>query len=156
MSWDALAAIAQIVAALAVVITLIYLALQIKHANVQAEVESHRHTWDMLNQWCDLVSNSVETAEVVVKGRRSLGELDDAEYLMFEHIHIRMLNTLESWFVQFAKTAKDKAFKAQQMENLEGIAQGYFSYPGARQLWGEIRDYFPTIAHIVDSALEDA
>ena len=156
MNLEAIAAIAQVVAALAVVVTLFYLAIQIKHANIQAEVESHRHVWDLLNQWCDLISSSTETAEVVVKGRRSLDELDEAERLMFEHVHIRLLNTLESWYLQFAKTAKDKALKAKQMENLEGIAQSYFSYPGTRELWSGLRDHFPAIAHIVDAALNDA
>lgn len=156
MGLEALAAIEQIVAALAVVITLFYLALQIKQANVQAEVESHRHIWDLLNQWCDLISSSTETAEIVVKGRKSIGELGEAEYLMFEHVHIRLLNTPESWLLQFDKTARDKAFKTQQMENLKGIARGYFSYPGTRELWGGLRDHFPAIAHVVDSALGDA
>jgi len=155
MNWEALAAIGQIVSALAVVVTLIYLAIQIRQANVQSEIEAHRHTWDMLNQWCDLVSSSVETAAIVAKGRNSIQDLDETEYLMFEHIHLRMLNTLESWHLQFAKTAKDQKFKAQQMENLHGIAQGYFSHPGTKELWRSLRDYFPTIAHIVDSALDD-
>lgn len=155
MNWEALAAIGQVASALAVGVTLIYLAIQIKHANVQSEIEAHRHTWDMLNQWCDLVSGSVETASIVVKGRASLQDLTQTEYLVFEHIHLRMLNTLESWHLQFAKTARDRKFKAQQMENLRSIAEGYFSHPGTRELWLRLREYFPTIADIVDSALAE-
>ena len=156
MNWEAVAAIGQILGAFAVFVTLIYLAIQVKHANVQAEIESHRHTWDMLNQWCDLVSSSKETAAIVTRGRKSLEDLSEDELLMFEHVHLRMLNTLESWFLQFHRTAKDKAFISQQMENLSGIAEGYFDFPGTRALWERLRHYFPTIAHIVDAGLEKA
>lgn len=155
MTWEALAAIGQILGALAVFITLVYLAIQVKHANVQAEVESHRHTWDMLNQWCDIVSSSRETAAVVSKGRKSLQSLDETESLIFEHVHLRMLNTLESWFLQIDRTAQDHTYKSQQLENLSGVARGYFSYPGTRQLWTALRGYFTTISDIVDAALDD-
>lgn len=154
MNWEALAAVGQILGALAVFITLIYLTVQVKHANTQAEIESHRHTWDMLNQFCDLLSSSRETAAVVNKGRGALQELSADERLMFEHVHLRLLNTLESWQLQIDRTAKSRKYKAQQLENLSGIAKGYFGFPGTRELWDSLREYFPTISQTVDSALD--
>ncbi len=35
------------------------------------------------------------------------------------------------------------------------IAQGYFGFPGTKDLWGGLRDYFPTISDIFDAALDD-
>jgi len=44
MNWEALGALAEIVAAAAVVITLLYLAIQVRHSNRQTEIDSLRHT----------------------------------------------------------------------------------------------------------------
>ena len=97
MNWDAIAAIGELVGATAVVITLIYLSRQFRQANRQGEIEALRHTWDNLNQICDVFAESKEKADIVMRGRRSLDSLDPEEDLIFEHIHIRLLNTLESW-----------------------------------------------------------
>jgi hypothetical protein len=96
MNWDAFGAIAEMVGAAAVVATLLYLAVQLRAANRQTELESFRHTWDGLNQFCDLLSSSKDMASIVNRGRESLSSLDADETLMFEHLHLRLLNTLES------------------------------------------------------------
>ena len=58
MNWEAFGAIAEMVGAAAVVATLLYLSIQVRTANRQAELESFRHTWDGLNQFCDVLSSS--------------------------------------------------------------------------------------------------
>jgi len=153
MNWEALGAIGEIVGALAVVATLIYLAVQIRVANKQAELESLRHTWDSLNQFCDALTTSKETASIVNRGRVSLEHLDADEALMFEHLHIRLLNTLESWHLQIVRTSPPGEYRNTQLQNLSGIATGYFSFPGTRELWSRIGDYFAPIQPLVDEAL---
>ena len=156
MNWDAIAAIGEIIGALAVVVTLIYLSRQIRHANQQGEIEAFRHTWDNLNQFCDAFSESRDKASIVVRGRRDLSSLDDEESLIFEHIHIRLLNTLESWHLQINRTSKPGAYRDAQLANLAGIAEGYLTYPGTRELWNRIGHYFEPIKGLVDEALTHA
>ena len=70
MNWEAIGAIGEVAAAAGVIITLGYLALQIRQSNKQAELESFRHNWDGLNQWCDSLSESTERASIINRGRR--------------------------------------------------------------------------------------
>ena len=153
MNWEAAGTIGEIVGSIAVVISLIYVSLQIRHANKQSEIDSLRHTWDGLNQMCDRMSESKETASIINRGRNALGSLDDDERLIFEHIHLRLLNTLELWYMQVTQTSRSGPYKESQIANLEGLVAGYLDYPGCRELWDELRNYFEPIADIVDSNL---
>jgi hypothetical protein len=158
MNWDAIGAAGEIIGSVAVVVSLVYVSLQIRHANKQSEIAALRHTWDGLNQFCDQLSKSPETASIINRGRADLGSLNDDEYLIFEHIHLRLLNTLESWYLQVTQTSKPGEYRDQQLANIAGIVGGYLGSPGGRELWSRLRDYFPTIAGIVDANLsgEDA
>jgi hypothetical protein len=132
MNWEAITAVGEIVGALAVVITLVYLSRQIRQANLQSEIEALRHTWDNLNQFCDALSQSKERAHLVLRGRRDLSDLDPAETLIFEHIHLRLLNTLESWHLQVERTSAPGAYKKTQLSNMAGVAAGYLGTRGRR------------------------
>jgi hypothetical protein len=154
MNWDAMGAIGEIVGAAAVVATLVYLSVQIRSANRQAEIEALRHSWDGLNQFCDQLSRP-DIASIVNRGRESLANLDPDERLIFEHIHIRLLNTMESWHLQIDRTSPPGPYRDTQMGNLAGIAEGYFGFPGTRELWGVIGYYFVPIKGLVDGALGD-
>ena len=153
MNWEAAGTIGEIIGSIAVVVSLIYVSLQIKHANRQSEIDALRHTWDNLNTFCDRLSESVETASVVTRGRASLKSLDENETLIFEHIHLRLLNTLESWYLQVTQTSKPGPYRDSQIANLESIVAGYLDHPGTRDLWGRLRPYFESIAEIVDANL---
>lgn len=154
MDWQTIGTVGEIVGSIAVVVSLIYVSLQIRHANKQSEIDALRNTWENLNQLCDVFASSKETASIINRGRASLGSLDEEEYLIFEHIHLRLLNTLESWYLQVTQTSKPGEYQDAQLANLSGIASGYLGYPGTQELWGRLRDYFIPIASVVDEALE--
>ena len=153
MDWEAAAIVGEIVGSIAVVISLVYLSVQIRHANKQSEIDSLRHTWDGLNQFCDRLSESTDTASIVNRGRQSLQSLDGDEYLVFEHIHLRLLNTLESWYLQVTQTSKPGPNLDSQLANISGIASGYFGDPGSGEMWRILRPYFESIAEFIDSGL---
>jgi hypothetical protein len=76
--------------------------------------------------------------------------------LMFEHLHLRLLNTLESWHFQIMRTSRPGEYRDTQIANLSGIAAGYFCSPGTRELWDRLRHYFVPIRDLVDGALARA
>ena len=153
MNWDAIGAIAEAVGTVAVLITLIYLAIQLRIANKQREIDSLRHNWDGLNQICGLLSESPEKASIILRGRNSLQDLSDEERLIFQGIHIHMLNTIEAWYLQLMETSPAGDYRDRQVENMGQIVVFLFDFPGARELWSEMRDHFTPIAHIFDGAL---
>ena len=153
MNWDAISAVAETVGTIVVVITLLYLSVQIRIANKQREVESLRHTCDGINRMCELLCESTEKASIVQRGRESLDNLTDEERMVFEFMHIRILNTVESWYMQLMETSPTGEYRDQQLENISGVITYMLNYPGAQEIWGMVRHTFVPVQSLVDDAL---
>ena len=134
MNWDAISAVAETVGTIVVLITLLYLSVQMRIANKQREMESLRHTYDGLNQMCELLSESTEKASIVKRGRESLENLTDEERIVFEFMHIQIFNTVESWYMQLMETSPPGEYRDQQLENIAGVVVYILNYPGAQEI----------------------
>ena len=106
MNWDAIGAIAEGVGAIAVVVTLAYLAVQMRIANKLHQLESFRYVNVRLEKICEWFSHSVENASIINRGRKSLTSLDDDERLVFKYIHFQTFNAIEVWYMQLMATSK--------------------------------------------------
>jgi len=153
MNWEVIGTIGEIVGSIAVVISLVYVSLQIRHANKQSELDALRHTWDSTMRLCDRMSESLETASIINRGRHSLESLDEDEYLIFEFIHHRLLSTIEVWYMQVTETSQPGPYLDNQLNNMAEIIKGYVGYPGTRDLWRSLRHYYHPIAELVDENL---
>ena len=61
----------EVFGAIAVLITLLYFAKQVRQLNKQGHLEAFQHMQDQLNTYLRHISESEETAELAVKGRQS-------------------------------------------------------------------------------------
>ena len=156
MNWDAIGAVAETVGTILVLITLIYLAIQVRIANKQREIESLRHTYDGINRICELLSETTEKASIVLRGRESLENLTDEEQMVFEFMHIRILNSVESWYMQLMDTSPPGEYRDQQLENIVAIIVYFFESPGAQEIWGMAKHTFVPVQKLVDDALSSA
>ena len=155
MNWDAISAISEVVGTLAVLITLIYLAIQMRIANKQRELETFRHSYDGTNEFCELFSEP-DRADIVVRGRESLSNLTEAERLAFVFLHIRVLNTLESWYMQTMRTTRPGKYRDQQLQNIGAIIAAMFCFDGALEAWNEVKDTFLPFQEFFDNAVRSA
>ena len=156
MNWDAIGAVAEAVGTIVVLITLLYLAVQMRVANKQRELESLRHNYDSLNRLCELLSESTEKASIVLRGRESLENLTDEERMVFEFIHIRILNSIESSYMQLMETSPPGEYRDQQLENIAALIVYFIKYPGAQEIWGMAKHTFVPVQKFVDDALSSA
>jgi hypothetical protein len=125
-------------------------------ANKQREMESLRHTYDGLNKMCELLSESTEKASIVKRGRESLENLTDEERMVFEFIHVRILNTVESWYMQLMETSPPGEYRDQQLENIARVVVYMLKYPGTQEIWGMAKHTFVPVQKLVDDALSSA
>lgn len=154
MNWDAIAAVGQAVGALAVVVTLAYLARQVRQANRQALLSSFQHTYDSINHFLESTLASGEVADIVVRGRESYEALSAAERLRFDHFHLIVLNIVESHLFQVDRTADrmEKDYRAWAQENMKAVVQGYLAFPGTRSFWSHVEGFFEPRARTFISA----
>jgi len=92
MSWDAIAAVAEITSALVVLVTLVFLARQIRQSNRIAQGEAER-VWFL--SWHEVVASTtadLETTQLYKQGLHSFSSLDDDQKAMFHTILVGMMD----------------------------------------------------------------
>ena len=131
MNWEMVSALGQAVAAVAVIPSLIYLAVQIREQNK----ERRRAGINILTaQWSDLVRSAQESREFAVtflQGMRSFEDLDAPDKLMFSAFFTRYTRNCEGMFIYYRDGALEKAL----WDEVERTMTDYFAYPGVREWW---------------------
>lgn len=131
MNWEMLSALGQLVAAVGVIPSLIYLAIQIREQNK----ERRRAGINVLTaQWGDLVRSAQESADfsaVFLKGMRSFNDLEPVDKLRFSAFFTRFTRNCEAMFLYYRDGALDKALWGE----VERTISDYFAYPGVKEWW---------------------
>src|SRR5205807_7073419 len=108
MNWEMLSAIGQLVAAIGVIPSLVYLAIQIREQNK----ERRRAGINILTaQWSDLVKSAQESADfaaLFLEGIRSFDRLDPVAKLRFSAFFTRFTRNCEGMFLYYRDGALDK------------------------------------------------
>jgi hypothetical protein len=131
MNWEMLSAIGQLVAAVGVIPSLIYLAIQIREQNK----ERRRAGINVLTaQWSDLVKSAQESADfsaVFLDGIRSFHSLDPVGKLRFSAFFTRFIRNCEGMFLYYRDGALEEALWGE----VERTISDYFAYPGVKEWW---------------------
>lgn len=134
MTIQDLGSLGELVAALATIVTLAYLALQIRGANQATLLSTVQHSYDSLNGFCDTILQSSELASIVLRGRKAYTDLDEIERIRFGHLHLRILNTIESWHFQVLEAASG-GYQDDKLADIAASLRVYFDHPGVGQWW---------------------
>jgi hypothetical protein len=157
MNWTAIAAIGQLAAAAAVLVTLVYLARQVRQSNRQAFLSALRHAYDSLNDWGVALFQSEAVSAIVLRGRKSYEGLTDAERFRFDQVHLMFLNIVESHYHQMQQTALDDEYRRWATENLAALVRAYLDFPGTQQFWKHVQAFFePGVQRLVAENTGDA
>jgi hypothetical protein len=131
MNWEMLSAIGQVVAAVGVILSLIYLAIQIREQNK----ERRRAGINLLTaQWSDLVRTAQENREFAVmflRGMQSFQSLDAADKLRISAFFTRYTRNCEGMFIYY----RDGALEEALWDEVERTMNDYFAYPGVKEWW---------------------
>ncbi len=99
MNWEAIGAVGEILGATAVVISLVYLAAQIRVQNREARLAAMHDIWESYRGAISSVGN-LENAEVFVKANEDYDSLSEAERLMTISASQRVLRVFEEAYHQ--------------------------------------------------------
>lgn len=91
MNWNAIGAVGEILGAVAVIVSLVYLAVQVRHNTESLRVQTLQGAMDRVGT-SDSRASSEHVANVLVRGRKSYVGLSDADRITFSYyMHERML-----------------------------------------------------------------
>ena len=144
MNWDAIGAIGELVGALAVVLTLFYLALQVRQSRRQEEIQSFQSAIEVFLKNLDRATGTTEDAEIFRKGLNRYEFLPPSEQGVF---HAKMHGLLHGFHTVW------KLYKAGSLPEYELVAMrsAYVELlltPGGQQWWNDFRHIPPP--HLIE------
>ena len=123
MNWEAIGAVGEILGAIAVLLTLFYLASQVRHANKATQVETESqmgHWWSQHNQ--DMI-HQPEMIEVIEKGLNEMSSLSDPDRRRFCWWLASMFYKFQDIYHQYKRGVISEDAWAQNEMTIEGLMQ---------------------------------
>ena len=109
MNWDALGAIGELAAAVAVVITLVYLSIQLKQVRKGMHLSGIRDVNELFNDLYNATMTSPDLAKVLVKAGIETESLEPWEELMLNNYHSSFMSSLEFIGEHLSRVTKSSA-----------------------------------------------
>ena len=159
INWDALGAIAELLGASAVFITLLFLATQVRQSNRVAsentrilKAEMKHRSNDSITRWCETLISNPELNRIWDDGRQ-LSQLTDIEKATFFRMARNYFGLHMTSYYDF--DAVDDQPSKQRM--VEYAVQELQSNEGLREVWTALKDTpfssYREFCHEVDTAL---
>ena len=121
MDWEIAASIAEIVSAIAVVVSLLYLANEVRQNTIASRAESHQHWMDTQTNVNRATSDDPEVAALIVRANKDYDSLKDEEIVRLQFV---FYNHFNQWHLAF--TTQQKSLMDDEMLNV--VTRGYIGY----------------------------
>jgi len=127
----------EFVGAVGVVITLGYLAVQIKQNRIQTQSQIEQSLYEQWQTPAKIMADSPQLADLFCRGQKSRSALTEAEQLQFDMFCSLGINTVE-----FAFRLSEDADTDPDGPTWLSIAVFFLDSPGGREFWHDRRDLF--------------
>ncbi|HEX6066480.1 MAG TPA: hypothetical protein VFZ04_19740 [Longimicrobiales bacterium] len=131
MNWNAIGAIAELVAAAGVVVTLLYLAVQVRQNTKALRAATFQNIIGFATGFAERVAGSGEFAAIFETGMADLEALDESERLRFHFQLIALLRRFENIHYQSRMGLIDD----EEWEGLRAALHSIMFRPGSRAWW---------------------
>ena len=151
MNWDAISASAELIAAIGVIISLIYLAIQMRGNAIAIRRASARQTMSDNNAALRAIIATEEMAGLVLRGYGSMDDLSDVERYRFDLAFGQWLLSVEQSFADH----EDGILPDSTLVLYRNVVPAFLSTPGGLA-WREERKvwYGPDFRKLVESLLK--
>lgn len=132
MNWDAIGAIGEIIGALAVVVTLIYLSVQLKLNTASLKANSYQG-WMSANIQINAAICQPELSKIIAAGNLNPKDLTTDTFVSYAMIHMSIMQMAQSIDYLYRSGNLDRELWHAEMNRAAGI----LAAPGVRQWWDE-------------------
>lgn len=132
MNWDAIGAVGEILGAIAVIATLIYLAKQIRQNSQAVQISALRDTTEQWNKWSEVLATSPGLADIVARGNDSYKRLPENEALRYGAYVQMFFDCTESYRLLVSEHRVQK-----NLDVLESIVGRRICATGFVEWWSE-------------------
>ncbi len=139
MSWDALGAIAEVIGTVAVVVSVIYLAVQVRENTKFSAQEAVATAIDAFNEFDRLIAVNSDLASILLRGEQSLSSLSPEEQRRFEHLISIEFGVYEGWHTRSWRTGIGR----EQDDLMQRMLGERLSNDGIADWWLDYRHEYP-------------
>lgn len=136
MNWSAVSAIADLLAAIGVTLTVVYLAVQIKKNTQATHSQTYHVATSALAEMAGIIGSSKELARIFRIGMVNPHDLTDDEFTQFGYLGISLFRRFENIFFQYHSGTINEDFWTGHRDNV----LWFFHRPGM-QLWWQDRKF---------------
>ena len=153
MNWDAIAAIAEVAGVVGIIVSIVYLGMQVRHSNQVAEDASFKSTFG-LGSTVYLKMIESENVDVIMNGLLSYDDLKGREKMIFD-------NVMTCWFgvAESALLSQDLEIVGDETAETLGYAfrTRFFPYTGIHSWWSDSKGvYPPEVQHWIEQEMTKA
>jgi len=150
MNWDAIGAIGEIISALAVLVTLVYLAIQIRQNTAAVRASATREIHDSLLTAHTPIVSSTEVARVIRLGSFEPDKLSPDEHLQFDTAIYNMFASFEIYHSQYQSGLIDNNIFGRVKLSI----QNQSSTPGVQLWWSKYKlDFSNAFVELVEEQI---
>ena len=146
MNWEAFGAVAEVVGAVAVVATLIFLALQMRQSAAAIRAQTHDSAMRGYNELNTLVASRPDLAEMFERGQREPDRLEPTERTQFVFLLGAYLNQTEAVLRMF----ESDVLSQEEWHRFAAVMSQVMSTPGG-QLFRDRNPAFADLYRELDS-----
>lgn len=135
MHWDAVGAIASMIASISITLTVVYLAIQVRRSTRATYSQTYQSATQALGEMAAIVGSTKETARIFTVGMATPDKLDEHEFNQFAYLGISLFRRYENVFFQYQSGMIDEDFWIGHRDNL----LWFFHRPGTQRWWKDRR-----------------
>lgn len=151
MDWNAISAIAGILAAIAVALTVVYLAIQIRKNMLTTRSQTYYLATSALSEAASILASNEQMARIYRVGLSMPDDLGEDDYFRFAMYGISQFRRYENLFFQYRSGLIDDDFWTGHSENI----LWFFHRPGTQKRWRDKRlTYSTSFREFLESSKE--
>jgi len=132
-NWTAIGAIGEVLGAIAVVLSLVYVAAQVRHNTMALSRAASADAVKGIRHWNQSLIDDPVMVRIFSKGVEDMNALDDDGRARFVVLMLNFLKTFENMHYQFSKGAMEP----EVWQGWGRLGELYFTAPGIQQYWSE-------------------
>ena len=138
MNWEAISAIGQLVGAVAVVVSLIYLATQVRSSARATRIASERSLVEMLIRFTQQLAEHPHLSELFYRGIHDFESLEGAERVRFSAIIVQLFRLYEeTYYGQLEGHVAVRIWRQAEVP-----LRDFSGYPGVQAWWRSRSHWF--------------
>jgi len=138
MNWQAIGAMGEALGGVGVILTLLYLAVQVRHYAAEMRAAAFESAAENLREWLLPMIRDPEVSRIFRTGVEGWDGFNPDDKARFFHIAFVWLKTIEGAHYQYARGRMDP----EVWKGWEAVVTSYLRGPGLRAYWETRRDGF--------------